>query len=162
MNDTLGTVQRKNGQIVYDWTKIDGLYDKLLARRIRPFVELGFTPQALKTSKSSIFYWKGNTSHPDLPQWKALVEAFVRHFEKRYGAAGVRTWFFEVWNEPNLDGFWEKADQKAYFEVYDVTAKAIKAVDPKLRVGGPSTAGAAVQLRVRVQDQPGRMMIVVR
>ena len=55
----------------------------------------------------------------------------------------VRTWFFEVWNEPNLSGFWEGADQKAYFELYDLTAKTIKSIDPALRVGGPSTAGAA-------------------
>jgi len=55
----------------------------------------------------------------------------------------VRTWFFEVWNEPNLSGFWEGGDQKAYFELYDLTAKTIKSIDPALRVGGPSTAGAA-------------------
>ena len=55
----------------------------------------------------------------------------------------MRSWFFEVWNEPNLDGFWEKADQQAYFELYENTARTIKAIDPQLRVGGPSTAGAA-------------------
>jgi xylan 1,4-beta-xylosidase len=103
----------------------------------------GFTPKALKTSDNSIFYWQGNTSHPAPQAWKNLVEAFVRHIQKRYGTAEVRTWFFEVWNEPNLDGFWEKADQKAYFELYDLTANTIKAIDTKLRVGGPSTAGAA-------------------
>ena len=67
----------------------------------------------------------------------------MRHVRQRYGEAEVRTWYFEVWNEPNLDGFWEKADQKAYFELYDLTARTIKAIDPALRVGGPSTAGAA-------------------
>jgi xylan 1,4-beta-xylosidase len=142
-HDVLGTVQAKDGKIVYDWTKIDELYDKLLARHIKPFVELGFTPKALKTSGNSVFYWQGNTSHPAPEAWKNLIEAFVRHIEKRYGRAEVRTWFFEVWNEPNLDGFWEKADQKAYFELYDLTAKSIQAIDAKLRVGGPSTAGAA-------------------
>ena len=55
----------------------------------------------------------------------------------------VRTWYFEVWNEPNLSGFWEGGDQKAYFELYDLTAKTIKSIDPELRVGGPATAGAA-------------------
>ena len=55
----------------------------------------------------------------------------------------MRTWYFEVWNEPNLAGFWEGADQKAYFELYDLTAKTIKSIDPALRVGGPATAGAA-------------------
>lgn len=142
-HDVLKTVRTENGRIVYDWSGIDRLYDNLLAKKIRPFVELGFTPEALKTSDSSIFYWKGNTSHPKLPEWRALIDAFARHLERRYGTEEVRSWYFEVWNEPNLDGFWEKADKPAYFELYDVTALALKAVDPQLRVGGPGTAGAA-------------------
>jgi xylan 1,4-beta-xylosidase len=110
---------------------------------IKPFVELGFTPDAMKTSNQTLFYWKGNTSHPVHAQWQGLVDAFVRHLQQRYGKEEVRTWFFEVWNEPNLDGFWEKADQPAYFALYDLTARTIKSIDPALRVGGPSTAGAA-------------------
>lgn len=142
-HDVLGTVREENGKIVYNWTKIDQLYDDLLARHIKPFVELGFTPQALKTSDNSIFYWHGNTSHPKPEQWSALVAAFARHIEQRYGRAEVRTWYFEVWNEPNLSGFWEGGDQEAYFALYDRTARTLKSVDPKLRVGGPATAGAA-------------------
>jgi xylan 1,4-beta-xylosidase len=142
-HDVLGTVKRENGKITYDWSGIDALYDKLRARGLRPFVELGFTPDALKTSDNSIFYWKGNTSHPELVAWRDLLTAFVRHAQERYGREEVRSWFFEVWNEPNLDGFWEKADKAAYFDLYDASARAIKAVDPALRVGGPSTAGAA-------------------
>ncbi|MGD1079895.1 MAG: beta-xylosidase [Candidatus Sulfotelmatobacter sp.] len=142
-HDVLGTVSLENGKIAYDWTKIDQLYDDLLARRIKPFVELGFTPNAMKTSENKIFYWQGNTSHPLLPAWMDLVDAFIRHIEQRYGQDEVRSWFFEVWNEPNLSGFWEGGDQKAYFELYDLTANTIKAIDPNLRVGGPSTAGAA-------------------
>jgi xylan 1,4-beta-xylosidase len=142
-HDVLGTVRVENGKTVYDWTKTDRLLDALLARRIKPFVELGFTPNAMKTSESKIFYWQGNTSHPVPAGWQELVEAFVRHVEQRYGRDEVRTWFFEVWNEPNLSGFWEGADQKAYFELYDLTSKTIKAIDTELRVGGPSTAGAA-------------------
>lgn len=142
-HDVLGTFKVVDGKPVYDWTKIDYLYDKLLGMGIKPFVELGFTPEAMKTSDNSIFYWKGNTSHPKPELWAGLVDAFVRHVQQRYGKDEVRTWFFEVWNEPNLDGFWEKADQKAYFDLFDLTSKTIKAVDPTLRVGGPSTAGAA-------------------
>ena len=142
-HDVLGTFKVVDGKPVYNWTKIDYLYDKLLGMGIKPFVELGFTPEAMKTSDNSIFYWKGNTSHPKPELWAGLVDAFVRHVQQRYGKEEVRTWFFEVWNEPNLDGFWEKADQKAYFDLYDVTAKTIKAIDPTLRVGGPATAGAA-------------------
>jgi len=142
-HDVLGTYKVVDGKPVYDWTKIDALYDKLLAMGIKPFVELGFTPEAMKTSDNSIFYWKGNTSHPNPARWQGLVDAFVRHLQQRYGKEEVRSWFFEVWNEPNLDGFWEKADQPAYFALYDLTARTIKAIDPQLRVGGPSTAGAA-------------------
>ncbi len=142
-HDVLGTVRIEDGKTVYDWTKIDQLYDALLARHIKPFVELGFTPEALRTSNNSIFYWKGNTSHPQTEGWHNLIDAFAHHIEQRYGRAEVQSWFFEVWNEPNLSGFWEGADQKAYFELYDQTAKTIKSVDPLLRVGGPSTAGAA-------------------
>lgn len=141
-HDILGTVRREDGKMVYDWTKIDQLYGDLLARHIKPFVELGFTPKALATSENSIFYWHGNTSHPHPAEWRDLIQAFVRHLEERYGRDEVRTWFFEVWNEPNLSGFWEGADQKAYFALYDLTAKTIKSADPALRVGGPSTAGA--------------------
>lgn len=142
-HDVLGTVKVENGKTVYDWTKIDRLYDDLLAKHIKPFVELGFTPQALATSQNSIFYWKGNTSHPKPEGWHDLIDAFIHHIETRYGKDEVHTWYFEVWNEPNLSGFWEGGDQKAYFELYDLTAKTIKSIDPALRVGGPSTAGAA-------------------
>jgi xylan 1,4-beta-xylosidase len=142
-HDVLGTVRVENDKTIYNWTKIDQLYDDLLTRRIKPFVELGFTPNAMKTSDNKIFYWQGNTSHPVPLAWKQLVEAFIHHIEERYGQDEVRTWFFEVWNEPNLSGFWEGADQNTYSELYDLTANTIKAVDPKLRIGGPSTADAA-------------------
>lgn len=143
-HDVFKTVSRDaRGALVFDFTRIDQFYDALLARRIRPFVELGFTPQALASSAQKIFYWEGNTSHPEPQGWVQLIEAFTRHLLQRYGAAEVRQWYFEFWNEPNLDGFWERADQAAYFDYYSRTAKAIKAIDPQLRVGGPATAGAA-------------------
>lgn len=84
-HDDLGTVTVVDGKTVYDWTKIDQLIDGLLARRIKPFVELGFTPTAMATSKQTLFYWKGNTSHPEPKAWAALVDAFVRHARERYG-----------------------------------------------------------------------------
>ena len=90
-HDVLNTVKRVDGKIVYDWTKIDYLYDHLLERHIKPFVELGFSPDALKTSDASIFYWKGNTSHPRFDEWAQLIDAFARHLIARYGAAEVHT-----------------------------------------------------------------------
>ncbi|MHB8283204.1 MAG: GH39 family glycosyl hydrolase [Caulobacteraceae bacterium] len=141
-HDVLKTVRVVDGRQVYDWTGIDTLYDDLLAKGIKPFVELGFTPQAMATSPQTIFYWKGNTSHPVSADWRRLIDAFVHHLEARYGQTEVRRWYFEVWNEPNLAGFWEGGDQQAYFELYDLTSRTIKAIDPALRVGGPATAGA--------------------
>jgi xylan 1,4-beta-xylosidase len=142
-HDVLGTVRVENGKTIYDWTGIDKLYDELLAKNIKPFVELGFTPKALATSNNSIFYWKGNTSHPRPDGWHDLVAAFIRHIEQRYGKQEVRSWYFEVWNEPNLPGFWEGGDQAAYFALFDLTSHTIKSIDPALRVGGPATAGAS-------------------
>ena len=142
-HDDMGVYREVDGRPVYDWTRIDQLYDRLLGMGIKPFIELGFTPDAMKTSDQTIFYWKGNTSHPQPEKWTGLIDAFVRHLVDRYGAEEVRSWYFEFWNEPNLDGFWERADQAAYFDYYGRTARAIKAVDPALRVGGPATAGAA-------------------
>lgn len=142
-HDTLRTVKVVDGRTVYDWAGIDRVYDALLSKHIRPFVELSFTPEALKTSENHIFYWHGNTSHPRMDGWTALVSAFIRHVQQRYGAEEVRRWYFEVWNEPNLAGFWEGADQRAYFALYDATARTLKTIDPALRVGGPATAGAA-------------------
>jgi len=142
-HDVLKTVREADGKIVYDWSGIDALYDAMLARHIRPFVELGFTPQALASSGQKIFYWQGNTSIPKPQAWKELVSAFIQHLEARYGQAEVRNWFFEVWNEPNLAGFFEGGKLEDYLALYDDTARSIKAIDPLLRVGGPATAGAA-------------------
>lgn len=141
-HDDMGVYREVDGRAVYDFSKIDRLYDRLLGMNIKPFIELGFTPDAMKTSDQTLFYWKGNTSHPQPEKWAGLIDAFVRHLIDRYGAEEVRTWYFEFWNEPNLDDFWEHADQAAYFDTYALTARTIKAIDPALRVGGPSTAGA--------------------
>ncbi|KQY85160.1 beta-xylosidase [Brevundimonas sp. Root1423] len=140
-HDDMGVYREVDGRPVYDWTRIDALYDRLLALGLKPFVELGFTPHDMRTSDQTIFHWRGNTSHPEPEKWTALVEAFTRHLIDRYGREEVRTWFFEFWNEPNLASFWEGADQTAYLEYYGRTARAIKAVDPELRIGGPATAG---------------------
>jgi xylan 1,4-beta-xylosidase len=92
-HDVLGTVRVENGKNVYDWTKIDQLYDDLLARRIKPFVELGFTPNAMKTSGNKIFYWQGNTSHPAPAAWKDLIDAFIHHLEKLFAGRSAHLVF---------------------------------------------------------------------
>ncbi len=142
--DDMDAYHEVNGAPVYNFDKIDAVYDAIVQTGMKPFVELGFMPHDLAAHDKPIFYWKANGSPPkDYGKWADFITAFTRHIEARYGKAEVASWKFEVWNEPNLDGFWTDGDQKAYFQLYDVTAKAIKAVDPALQVGGPATAGAA-------------------
>lgn len=122
---------------------IDALYDYILSIGMKPFVELGFMPSALASGDQTIFWWRGNVTPPrSYERWEALIRTLAEHFTERYGAEEVRTWYFEVWNEPNLDGFWA-GSQEEYFKLYASTARAIKSVDEEYRVGGPATAGAA-------------------
>ncbi|MGE5614574.1 MAG: GH39 family glycosyl hydrolase [Bacillota bacterium] len=128
----------------YNFTYIDRIFDSYLERGIKPLVELGFMPSKLASGSNAVFYWKGNVTPPkDYGKWAALVKAAVRHFISRYGMDEVLTWPFEVWNEPNLPGFWKDADKQEYFKLYKVTATAIKEVDNRLQVGGPAICGGA-------------------
>ncbi len=143
-HDDMDVYHERDGLPVYDFSHIDAVYDAILKVGMKPFVELSFMPSSLATGTTTVFWWKANGSPPkDYGRWGAFIEAFVRHLEQRFGKAEVASWRFEVWNEPNLDGFWTHGDQAAYFHLYDVTAAAIKKVDPDLLVGGPATAGAA-------------------
>ena len=136
--------RESHGTPVYDFSEVDSIYAAVLAAGMKPFVEISFMPEPLASGHKTIFYWKGNGSPPtDYGKWAALMTAFTRNLETRFGKTEVESWRFEVWNEPNLDGFWTHGDQQAYFHLYDVTARAIKNVDPALLVGGPATAGAA-------------------
>src|SRR5690606_38892000 len=91
----------------------------------------------------TIFWWRGNVTPPkDYNKWEGLITNLVQHFTERYGEEEVKSWYFEVWNEPNLDGFWA-GTQEEYFKLYQYTAKAVKRVNKEYKVGGPATAGAA-------------------
>lgn len=143
LTDDMNVYRETNGVPSYDFTRIDALYDSLLHIGIKPFVEFGFMPNALASGKQEIFYWHANVTPPkDMDRWADLVKALTRHLQDRYGAAEVKTWLFEVWNEPNYPGFWPNADQAAYFKLYDAAASAVKSVNPDFKVGGPATAGA--------------------
>jgi xylan 1,4-beta-xylosidase len=130
----------------YNFSYVDQIYDGLLALHVKPYVEMSFMPQKLASDPKAIhpFWYHPNVSPPkDYAAWDAMIRAFGQHLVTRYGIAEVATWKFEVWNEPNLD-FWGGAPKQAtYFELYDHTARALKAVSPRLQVGGPSTAQAA-------------------
>lgn len=132
-----------NGREQYNFQYIDALYDYLLSIGIKPFVELGFMPSAMASGSKTIFWWRGNVTPPaSYEKWEKLIQALTEHWTQRYGAEEVASWYFEVWNEPNLDGFWA-GTQADYFKLYTHSARAIKRVNPTYKVGGPATAGAA-------------------
>ena len=136
----------EHGNPVYNFSYVDEIYDGLLQRGVRPLVEISFMPRRLAFNPDALhpFWYKQNVSPPkSLERWDGLITAFARHLIERYGMEEVSRWYFEVWNEPNID-FWDGIPRdKSYFALYEHTPKALKAVSPRLRVGGPSTAAAA-------------------
>jgi xylan 1,4-beta-xylosidase len=133
------------GRPVYNWSYVDQIYDGLLDGGVRPFVELSFMPKALAASdKPHAFWYRPLPSPPkDYAKWEDLVYNFAKHLVDRYGADEVAQWYFEVWNEPNID-FWSgQPKQATYFELYDHAARAVKRASARLRVGGPASAQAA-------------------
>ena len=145
-HDEVGVYDEDNqGRPVYNFSYVDQIYDGLLAQGVRPFVEISFMPRKLAARQDlHAFWYKQNVAPPkDYAKWDDLVTQFVKHLVNRYGINEVALWYFEVWNEPNID-FWTGVPaQETYFELYDHTARDLKAVSQRLRVGGPSTAQAA-------------------
>ncbi len=137
-------VYEENGvqKVEYNFTYLDMVFDDYISLGLKPFIELGFMPYKLASGEQTIFYWKGNVTPPsDYDKWANLIKATIAHWFERYGSEEVLTWPFEVWNEPNLGGFWKGADMAEYFKLYEVSAKAVKEADPRLRVGGPAICG---------------------
>jgi xylan 1,4-beta-xylosidase len=133
------------GQPTYNWSYVDQIYDGLLENSVRPFIELSFMPRKLAAStEPHPFWYKPLPSPPkSYDKWEELVYRFARHLVDRYGVDEVRRWYFEVWNEPNIDFWTGQPKQSTYFELYDHAARAIKRADRSLSVGGPATAQAA-------------------
>ncbi|HEY1661682.1 MAG TPA: beta-xylosidase [Verrucomicrobiae bacterium] len=139
-HDDMFVYREENGRAIYNFQYIDILFDKLLEIGIKPFVEFGFCPQDLARETGTVFWWKGNGAPPkDFVKWGELVRRTVQHWIARYGLDEVRSWYFEVWNEPNLNPFF-RGSKSEYFELYKVTARVLKEIDPQLRVGGPGTS----------------------
>ena len=128
----------------YCFTYLDRVMDAYLENGLRPFLELGFMPEKLSSSEQTLFYWKAHTVPPrDMDKWTALVKETLRHLIARYGREEVESWPCEIWNEPNLPGFWENADKPKYLELYRATVTAVKEVLPNMRVGGPAICGGS-------------------
>jgi xylan 1,4-beta-xylosidase len=142
--DDLGVYREVDGTPVHDFTGIDRVYDRVLELGLKPVVELSFMPRDLASDPDkTVFSYGAIVSPPkDWERWGDLIRELVAHLVDRYGLAEVRDhWSFEVWNEANLEVFWSGTPEE-FWRLYDVTANAVKAVDPGLVVGGPSSAAA--------------------
>jgi xylan 1,4-beta-xylosidase len=146
LDDEVGVYgEDKQGNPIYNFDYVDQIYDGLLANGVKPFVELSFMPKLLAARLDYHPFWYHPIVSPpaDYAKWNALIHAFAQHLVDRYGIDEVASWYFEVWNEPNIDFWTGRPAQETYFELYDNTARALKAVNQRLRVGGPATAQAA-------------------
>lgn len=137
--------QKPDGRAVYNWQYVDEVYDRMLALGVKPFVELAFFPKDIAASDSKTQMWyRGNVSvdRNNFGKWHDLVKAFTQHVVDRYGINEVLTWYFEVWNEPNLTGTggFFHGTKSDYFRLYKESANAVKSVDSRLKIGGPATS----------------------
>ena len=152
-DDDMSVLSRSlfSSEYLLSFVNIDNIYDFLLSVGMKPFVEIGFMPECLKSGNETIFHYKANITPPrDKALWVWFIKEFIKHLIDRYGREEVRTWYFEIWNEPNLDGenglaggrFWS-GNMNDYYELYRITSTAIKEIDSTLRVGGPATSNNA-------------------
>ena len=150
LTDDMGVNKEdREGNPMYNYQYIDVLYDYILSIGMKPFVELGFMPEALASGKETIFWWKGNVTPPkDYKKWEDLIRHLTIHFTERYGTDEVKKWYFEVWNEPNLKPWFWTGTQEEYFKLYRHSAIAVKSVNKDYRIGGPATAGAAWEVEL--------------
>jgi xylan 1,4-beta-xylosidase len=140
LSDDMGTLMDERNQLLYSFFNADQICDFLVSIGMKPFVELSFMPSTLASGSQTVFHYAANVTPPkDYGQWAEFIGRLATHWVQRYGIDEVSTWFFEVWNEPNLKEFWT-GTQADYFKLYRLTAQAIKKVDQRLQVGGPATA----------------------
>jgi xylan 1,4-beta-xylosidase len=142
----------KDGNPVYDFTITDQTFDAFQQANVRPFVELGFMPRDLAATVPGITEYQlhypkptmgGASNNPpkDYKMWGELVRRYVAHLVQRYGRQKVSTWYFEVWNEPDII-YWHGTPQE-YFKLYDYAVAGVRAALPDAMVGGPATTGPA-------------------
>ncbi len=138
-----------SGEPIYSWAILDRIFDTFHALGIKPLVEVGFMPEALSTHPEPYRHnfpqgtiYTGWAYPPkDYGKWSELVFQFVRHLRERYGEAEVKTWLWEVWNEPDID-YW-KGTPEEFFKLYDYAAAGILRALPGAVIGGPDSTGPA-------------------
>jgi xylan 1,4-beta-xylosidase len=136
-----------NGKPVYDFKILDGIFDAYKAAGVRPMVELGFMPKDLATGAEPYqVHYPGRTTSgsvqsppKDYAKWGELVRVVTAHLVERYGRETVLQWYFEVWNEPNID-YWHATPQE-YWKLYDYSVAGVRTALPGARVGGPASTG---------------------
>jgi xylan 1,4-beta-xylosidase len=140
-----------NGNPVYDWRIVDSIFDTYIQRGMKPLAQFGFMPEALSTNPQPYRHnWQPGKQYnniytgwayppKDYTKWAGLVYAWVKHCIQRYGKKEVETWYWELWNEPNI-GYWKGTPQE-FFKLYDYTADAVKRALPTAKMGGPDATG---------------------
>ncbi len=141
------------GKPIYDWTIIDQIFDTYVERGMKPMAQIGFMPEALSTHPEPYRHnWQPDNKYGGIftgwayppnnyQKWSELVYQWVRHSVARYGQKEVESWYWELWNEPNID-YW-KGTTDEYIKLYDYTADAVKRALPTARMGGPEVTGPA-------------------
>jgi len=140
-----------DGRPVYDWTIVDRIFDAFREQGVKPLVEVGFMPEAVSAHPLPYRHTfpQGNIftgwAYPpkDYAKWQELVFQFAKHLRERYGSEEVKSWLWEVWNEPDID-YW-KGSREEFFKLYDHAAEGIQRALPEARIGGPDTTGAAAK-----------------
>src|SRR6185437_7639913 len=126
--DMAMVARREDGSLAFRWEQADKALDMLMETRLRPFLNLSPMQIALASGATTTFDWVNATPPRDYAEWGQFMGAFARHCLDRYGLDEVAQWYFEVWNEPNIN-FWT-GTQVDYWKLYDVSAAALKAVSP--------------------------------
>ncbi|MFV0556953.1 MAG: GH39 family glycosyl hydrolase [Lactovum sp.] len=144
LNDVLDLFPNGERYVEENFYMIGVAYDNLLECGVKPFVELSFMPTSLAKEESTTKgFYAANMSEPkDYEEWANYIESFIEFLVEKYGVEEIKSWYFEVWNEPDLYGAFFKGDQSAYFKLYKYTVNAIKKVCSELKVGGPSTSAS--------------------
>jgi xylan 1,4-beta-xylosidase len=140
-----------NGKPKYDWTIVDRIIDTYLERGMKPLVDIGFTPEALSTQPTPYrHHWKPGDNYNDIytgwayppkdyDKWRELIYQWVKHSVEKYGRKEVESWWWEVWNEPDI-GYW-RGTQEEFLKLYDYAADGLKRALPTARIGGPHVTG---------------------
>ena len=138
-DDMMILVPGRNGETAYNWAYVDQALDLMLEIGLRPFLELSFMPSELASGDATVFWYRANITPPrDMNAWAALVSALIRHCVERYGEEEVSQWYAEVWSQPDYGGSFWTGTMEEYFHLYEASARAVKAVCPGMKVGGPA------------------------